>query len=223
MKIELFLTNQLVIGKNSLDQNYCVEIRKNEFVFFHPSSKKHFAYLLVNLCHHILQKDPTAYLLVYANNASINAILSDIKSENISCYFHFEPEKSNYANTLAFFKKITNLSRIKSVNTYWIIEDVLQIIRLKKTKGASEFLKLITKPSNTWGIISGYTPFKHLIKQMMESARPHNEHTLMNPELYFTPDELLFFKTSITMDHIYYDQSIMNNLSGQLEENDQNF
>ena len=213
--------NQIPIGKNSLDQDYCVEIRKSEPIFFHPSSKKHFAYLLVKLSHYIAKEDATAYLLVYANNSSIKPILSGQKLENLTYYFHFEPEKSDYPSPLAFFKKINNLSRIKSANTYWVIEDILQIIRLKKTKGASEFLKLITKPSNTWGIISGYTPFKHLIKQMMENVNTDKEQILGNPELFFTPDELLFFKTSITMDYVYYDQTIMNNLSVQLDENDQ--
>lgn len=215
------MTNQLVIGKNSLDQDYCVAIQQNEPVFFYPSTKKHFGYLLIKLCHHINTTDTAAHLFVYANNSSITQILSNKKPEKSSFYFHFEPEKSDYQHPGSFFKEIKKLGLKKSANIYWLIEDVIQIIRLRKTKGSYEFLKLLGKPSNSQGIISGYMPFKHLIKQMMENVKLDDTLISRHPELFFTPDDLLFFKTTTQMDHIYYDQSIMTSLSSVLQDIDQ--
>lgn len=201
---------KISIGKTSDDKNFELSFSENKILFFYPSEKEHFRYFLRKSLGDIRQYADKVSIFLFLNNAEW---IHQDEELTFSGFFRFNPDKNSFERPIDFFRALNQSIEAKKRSqeeiTFWVVEDITQIIRLKNKTLIKLFLKILLAQKNHIGIISGYLPYKRLIEQLIEKSTLNNEK-LVFQELYFTTDNLLFLKTTKSLQHIFFDHDELN-------------
>lgn len=197
------------IGKYSDGTPFLLPLSESKITLFYPTEKGQFQYVFRKWIDSISENCQSAQVYVFLNNDYHLSQISTPENLTFSSFFRFEPDKSSFQKPIDFLKDLNKSLRAKKKSTtsqiHWIIEDLTPIFQSKNKQLFSLFLKLTVSEKSDSGIISGYLPFKYLLKQAIQENPSKNIDISSIPELYFTPDNLLFYRTPKSMQHIFYD------------------